>query len=175
MQVKVTGGQTTTESNNPFRWAGEYWAGHRGEYYLRARSMNPRTGRFTQPDPFFHSLHGNLQDCPWSVAQAGNLYMFVMHNPVMFIDPSGLFAELRSFVLYDSNNDVGRRTGAGRDPAFDFGIIIDQMQNLNSLSLNMMIIMGCYSGDLSRANNISMEFARLINAGRTVFGSDGTG
>jgi len=43
----------------------------------------------TQPDPFFHALHGNLQSC---VTQSGNMFMFAMHNPVYFIDPSGLSA-----------------------------------------------------------------------------------
>jgi len=40
-------------SNNPFRFGGEYWDWERGEYYLRARSYNPRLGRFTQPDPWW--------------------------------------------------------------------------------------------------------------------------
>ena len=231
-----------SSNTNPFRFNGEYWDAHRGEYYLRARSFNPRTGRFTQPDPFW-GIH-NMQDCIWSITQAGNLYMFVMHNPVMFHDPWGLLAELTNFVLYDpnthpfsinshvtqigtalhglfggsvewiqtlgwtaesfiqwwnsltgdigaivffghtswdriqfdSNNDVGRRYfGTGRDPAYDFGISISQMQGLNTISLNMMLIMGCWSADMNRANTISMEFARHINRGGTVFGIDGYG
>jgi len=32
------------------------------------------------------------QSNPAAVAQSGNLYMFVMHNPVMWLDPTGLFA-----------------------------------------------------------------------------------
>ncbi|MCL1883482.1 MAG: hypothetical protein FWF81_07010, partial [Defluviitaleaceae bacterium] len=39
------------QNTNPFRFNGEYWDWEREEYYLRARSFNPRTGRFTQPDP----------------------------------------------------------------------------------------------------------------------------
>jgi len=60
--------------------------------YLRARSYNPRTGRFSSPDPFFHVLNGNINDSPLNILQAGNLYMFVMHNPVRWVDPSGLSA-----------------------------------------------------------------------------------
>jgi len=89
------GSDAPEENTNPFRFAGEYWDWERGEYYLRARSFNPRTGRFTQPDPFFHALNGNLHSC---MMQAGNLYMFVMHNPVMWSDHWGLFA----------SNDNGR-------------------------------------------------------------------
>jgi len=33
-----------------------------------------------------------MQSSPAAIAQSGNLYMFVMHNPVNFTDPSGLFA-----------------------------------------------------------------------------------
>jgi len=77
-------------NSNPWRFNGEYHDMHRGgEVYLRMRNYNPRTGRFSQADPFFHAMHGNLQSC---VTQAGNLYMFVMHNPVMWVDPWGLFA-----------------------------------------------------------------------------------
>jgi len=75
-------------NSNPWRFNGEYHDMHRGgEIYLRARSFSPRLGRFTTPDPLFHALHGNLLSCP---IQSGNLYMFVGHNPVMFVDPSGL-------------------------------------------------------------------------------------
>jgi len=41
-------------NTNPFRYAGEYFDSHRGEYYLRARHFNPRLGRFTQSDPYWN-------------------------------------------------------------------------------------------------------------------------
>ena len=34
-----------------FRYCGEYWDKERGEIYLRARSYNPGSGRFTSEDP----------------------------------------------------------------------------------------------------------------------------
>jgi len=73
---------------NPWRFAGEYYDRETGTYYLRFRNMNPRTGRFLSADPFW-GLH-NMQDCAWSIVQSGNLFMYTMHNPVMFIDPTGL-------------------------------------------------------------------------------------
>jgi len=96
-------------NTNPFRFAGE-WDSETGTYYLRARHFNPRTGRFTQPDPHWHI--GNMQfgDEPrilneredrwersfytsvpdvWAIIQAANLYVYGINNPVMFIDPSG--------------------------------------------------------------------------------------
>ena len=98
----------STVSQNPFRFNGEMWDAHRGEYYLRARSFNPRTGRFSQPDPFFHVLNGNINDSPLNILQAGNLYMFVMHNPVMFADPWGLFAQdvLLQYIVEQNNGTI---------------------------------------------------------------------
>ena len=113
-------------STNRFRFAGEYWDAHRGEYYLRARSFNPRLGRFTQPDPHW-GLHNMIfGDSPrimndrhdpfgrhlaivapnvWAITQAGNLFVYTMHNPVFFNDSSGLFAT--------PANIIGGLVGAG--------------------------------------------------------------
>jgi len=97
-------------NRNPFRFASEYFDSCIGEYYLRARSFNPRIGRFTQMDP--HWGIGNMMfgDNPrrmnerqdplgnnlytmvpdqWAIMQAGNLYVYVMNNPVFWNDPSG--------------------------------------------------------------------------------------
>jgi len=55
------------------------------------RMFNPRTGRWSQPDPLFWGPR-NIQGSRNVMAQAGNLYMFTMHDPVNFTDPSGLVA-----------------------------------------------------------------------------------
>jgi len=74
-------------NNNPFRFAGEYWDWGTETYYLRARSFNPRTGRFTQPDPFWNVR--NMQGSTAAILQSGNLYVYTMNNPIMWSDPSG--------------------------------------------------------------------------------------
>ena len=91
---------------NRFRFGGEYWDAHRGEYYLRARSFNPRLGRFTQADPFFHMRFGQarMMGSPNAIAQAGNLFVFVMNNPVMWRDPTGLFAQPNNYLHLQSSN-----------------------------------------------------------------------
>jgi len=79
-----------TENTNPIGINGMYYDTHRSEYMTPNRIYNPRRGRWNSPDPFFHALHGNLQSC---VIQSGNLFMFVMHNPVRFTDPTGLWSK----------------------------------------------------------------------------------
>ena len=87
-------------NTNPFRFAGEYYDWETSTIYLRARVYNPRTGRFTQEDPHWNvgnmvfgdeTVMRNDRMVPdrWSIMQAGNLYIYCLHNPVKFIDPSG--------------------------------------------------------------------------------------
>jgi len=81
-----------TNNGNRFRFNGMYYDIHRSEYMTPNRIYSPRRGRWNSPDPLFHALHGNLQDGASGITQAGNLYMFVMHNPIRWIDPTGLSA-----------------------------------------------------------------------------------
>jgi len=71
-----------------------------------------------------------------------------------------------------SRNDAFRREVHGV-PERDFGITVYQMQNLvtlNPLELDMMVLMGCNSGQLRDGNNIAMEFSRHVDG--VVFASD---
>ena len=90
------GNELTPDASNTnrFRFGGMYWDAHRSEYMTPNRMMNPRLGRWTQPDPFFHMRFGQarIMGSPNAIAQAGNLFVFVMNNPVMWRDPTGLFA-----------------------------------------------------------------------------------
>ncbi len=54
-----------------------------GLYHYRARTYDPRLGRFLQKDP----LQGNLK-----LPLSQNLYAYVRNNPINFSDPSGMFA-----------------------------------------------------------------------------------
>jgi len=76
-------------SDNPFRFNGMYWDAHTQTYYTPNRHLNVRTGRWLSPDPFWNN--SNRQDNTAAMLQAGNLYMYVMHNPIFWIDATGLF------------------------------------------------------------------------------------
>jgi RHS repeat-associated protein len=74
-----SGGSGSTDSN-PFRFKGAlgyYWDVETGTYYMMFRSMNPRTGRFSQEDPIRDGL---------------NWYIYSNNNPIFYSDPTGLFA-----------------------------------------------------------------------------------
>ena len=60
---------------NIFKYSGEQLDEETEQYYLRARYYNPTIGRFTQEDIYRDD--------------GLNLYVYVMNNPLLWIDPSG--------------------------------------------------------------------------------------
>ena len=79
--------------SNPFRYCGEYFDPETNNVYLRNRYYSPGNGRFLTEDPAKDGL---------------NWYVYCANNPIMLIDPSGLFTE-DSVLSYDpshKNNDV---------------------------------------------------------------------
>ena len=113
------GVELTPDANNtnPFRFASMYWDAETSTYYTPYRNFNPRTGRWTSPDP--HWNIGNMQSSTNAILQAGNLFMYTMHNPVRWIDPLGLSAvqPLTGFFLpsgaFQLANGIALRSGAG--------------------------------------------------------------
>jgi len=69
---------------NPFilsqRFPGQYHDSETGQYYNWHRSYNPKTGRYTSPDPI--GLAGGI-----------NLFEYVNGNPLSNIDPNGLIGK----------------------------------------------------------------------------------
>ena len=111
-------------NTNPWRFASMYWDAEKGTYYTPNRRFSPRFGRWTSSDPYWniHNMqfgtnpvtrNGRLMPDSWAILQASNLYMFVMHNPVRFLDPLGLNAILLT--------DTGRNFNRPNTEANTFG------------------------------------------------------
>ena len=71
-------------NSNPFRYRGYYYDSDTRLYYLQTRYYNPANGRFLNGDGVANL--GANQDI-----QAYNLFAYGSNNPVMNIDPYGMF------------------------------------------------------------------------------------
>jgi RHS repeat-associated protein len=71
---------TGTVGANPYLYNEQQYDESTGLYYLRARYMNPSTGRFISADTY----PGSIND-PVSLHK----YLYANGNPVMFSDPTG--------------------------------------------------------------------------------------
>ena len=67
--------ETSSFTNNPLRYCGEYYDCESGMTYLRARYYDSNIKRFISDDPAMHGV---------------NWYAYCRNNPVMFVDPYGL-------------------------------------------------------------------------------------
>ncbi len=72
--------RTAGTTPNVYLYCGERWDADLGLYYLRARYLNPTTGRFMTMDSF-----EGAQTDPLSLHK----YLFCQSNPVNGVDPSG--------------------------------------------------------------------------------------
>ncbi len=123
------GNQTEASGDtNPFRYSGEYYDAETGLIYLRARYYDSGVGGFTSEDTHWNvgnMIYGDNNTGIPSIAailQSGNLYLYCMGNPVMYLDPSGLrYESLRQIaedaggtLYWDSNRGVAKVTLNGR-------------------------------------------------------------
>jgi RHS repeat-associated protein len=70
--------------HNPFTYFGQQYDDSTGLYYLRGRYYDPKTGQFTQEDPIRSDL---------------NWYAYAGHNPICFVDPTGLeYGKVADFI-----------------------------------------------------------------------------
>lgn len=112
------------EDENPFRYCGEYKDLGTNTYFLRARSYDPTTGRFLTEDTHWNPTNMIYGDNPvkWNerevdtndplglnlytyvpdisaIMQSGNLYVYGMNNPVIYVDQNGNFVITTAVLL----------------------------------------------------------------------------
>ena len=83
------------------RYAGEFYDGETGLYYLRARYYNPYIGRFISEDSYL----GEDSD-PLSL----NLYAYCSNNPIMYTDPTGHWQQGDEKLNQTSRIEISRLT-----------------------------------------------------------------
>ena len=84
----------TGSTPNNFKYSGEWLDSNVGLFYLRARYLNPATGRFWARDP----VEGKF-----CCGMSWNPYIYVKDNPVNALDPTG-----RSALIEGVYVDLGR-------------------------------------------------------------------
>lgn len=81
---------STGNTVNTHFYCGEELDGTTGNYYLRARYMNPSTGTFITMDTYQGTQYN-----PTSL----NKYLYANANPVLYSDPSGHFASFAAIAI----------------------------------------------------------------------------
>ncbi|MFN9343153.1 MAG: RHS repeat-associated core domain-containing protein, partial [Planctomycetota bacterium] len=117
--------RATSSFQNRYTYTGREWDPTLRLYYLRARWLEPKAGRFIGRDPL------GYVDGP-------NLYEYVHNNPSRGIDPSGLF-DVSAWVL----NNLGRDWAYSPTPS---GIPI-------GLGGGRLLVVFTFSGNLLRCCN----------------------
>jgi RHS repeat-associated protein len=121
-------------SDNAFLYTGEQLDPNSGFYYLRARYINPSTGRFTQQDGFL-----GFEGDPSSLHK----YAYTKANPISWTDPSGnvTLGEINATL-----NVIGKSIGR----ALSVVNIVNRVVNtLNAISMLGDAVRLVASGDLS--------------------------
>jgi RHS repeat-associated protein len=80
-------------AQNAYLFAGELFDQQLNQYYLRARSYDPTTGRFSSTDPF-----GGISASPATFHK----YVYAENDPVNKIDPTGLFTTVEMTAITTS-------------------------------------------------------------------------
>nr|WP_274529245.1 RHS repeat domain-containing protein [Paenibacillus piscarius] len=86
--------ETYSES---IRYAGEYYDGETGLYYLRARYYDPYIGRFLSEDSYWGEDNNPL---------SLNLYTYANNDPIQYIDPTGHKATASSVQSQLNRNEA---------------------------------------------------------------------
>ncbi|UQZ35445.1 hypothetical protein C2I18_19095 [Paenibacillus sp. PK3_47] len=129
----IWGNPTVTEEAdqypNPFRYSGEYWDDNTDLQNLRARWYDPSIGRFITEDTWEGRInHPDSQ----------NPYIYVVNNPLIYVDPSGNWCEAtvngkfysHSGTCSNPDNEIPDYQHHARQAVRDFG---DYMPGVSQL------------------------------------------
>ena len=78
---------STGTITNPFQYTAREFDSETSLYEYRARYYDRNAGRFLSEDPIRESIGANQSP----MDDSANLYVYVLNNPVNYVDPSGLY------------------------------------------------------------------------------------
>jgi len=92
--------QETPERNNR-RFLGKQLDKETGLVSMGARYLDPKTGRFTQPDPvgLVDPATGKVNQEMLLNPQRLNRYVYALNNPYKYVDPEGNFAIIGALLV----------------------------------------------------------------------------
>lgn len=126
----------------PFRYAGYYYDGETGMYYLKARYYSPELGRFLTEDTF-RGFNGN----PKSL----NLYAYCEGSPLTLTDPSGHAPLYKVYVGWNGTKTVY---------AYFRSNVISLV---NGLTVYRIVLRGRYEGAYSIAYALKKTYYSLYS------------
>ena len=90
-----------TPNKNNRRFLGKELDDETGLVYMGARYLDPKTGRFTQPDPvgLVDPASGKVNQEILLNPQRLNRYVYGLNNPYKYVDPDGNFALLGAALV----------------------------------------------------------------------------
>jgi len=112
---KCFASECTENTENPFKFTGQYFDAETGEYYLRARQYNPTIARFTATDPVFGKLEQPL---------TLHKYLYCCNDPVNATDFTG-----RATV----HLMLSGMFSMGFSAIAQYGIVIDDEGNIGTI------------------------------------------
>ena len=123
------GEQYQTEEDpvrNNVRFLGKRYDPESGLICMGKRYLDPRTGRFTQPDPvgLVDPATGKVNQEMLLNPQRLNRYVYALNNPYRYVDPEGDFAIVGAALIgaaiaYFSHPDVANAPKSASSPTYE--------------------------------------------------------
>jgi RHS repeat-associated protein len=142
------------------RFPGQYYDEESGNHYNNFRDYDPDTGRYIMADP---------------IGQSGgiNLYSYVRNNPLIYIDPYGLF--LCSLLHNLDGLTIDLNAGIGAGLGISGGLSLSSSGISSDITAGTGIGLGASAGIAGKANLSSINHRSGVGTAVTVSGGAGFG